>query len=338
MKKYKVLNQNIFSKGEFKIIPIRFEDRIDIMSWRNEQMYHLRQSSKLTQEDQYSYFQKVVNPLFSKERPKQLLFSYLKKEKLIGYGGLVHINWVERTAEVSFIMKTSLERDEFDLHWSKYLFLLKKIAFEDLKFKSIYTYAYDLRPFLYPTLEKNNFKLKVHLKDEIEIDKKKIDVFIHECINPISFLKVREVIENDSELIFNWSNDPLVRAQSFKSNTIEYKNHANWLKEKLKNNNSLLLINQFKSINIGLVRFDVEKDNCTIGILLDKKHRGKGLSSLMLIISSTYYFNRFSIPISAHIKESNIASIRSFEKAGFNFFNEITINGFNTLVYKLEKI
>ncbi|MDA9349678.1 GNAT family N-acetyltransferase, partial [Polaribacter sp.] len=128
MKKYKVLNQNIFSKGEFKIIPIRFEDRIDIMNWRNEQMYHLRQSSKLTQEDQDSYFQKVINPLFSKERPKQLLFSYLRKEKLIGYGGLVHVNWVERTAEVSFIMKTSLERDEFDLHWSTYLSMLKKIA------------------------------------------------------------------------------------------------------------------------------------------------------------------------------------------------------------------
>ena len=83
MKKYKVLNQNIFSKGEFKIIPIRFEDRIDIMNWRNEQMYHLRQSSKLTQEDQDSYFQKVINPLFSKERPKQLLFSYLKKKNLL---------------------------------------------------------------------------------------------------------------------------------------------------------------------------------------------------------------------------------------------------------------
>ena len=337
MESYKVLNKQFFESGIYSIIPIRFEDRIDIMNWRNEQMYHLRQSSKLTQEDQDSYFQKVIYPSFSKERPKQLLFSYLKKEKLIGYGGLVHINWIERTAEVSFIMNTLLERDEFDLHWSTYLFLVKKIAFEDLKLKNIYTYAYDFRPFLYPTLEKNNFKLKVHLKDEIEIDEKKIDVFIHECINPISFLKVREVIDNDSELIFNWSNDPLVRAQSFKSNTIEYKNHENWLKEKLKNNNSLLLINQFKSNNIGMVRFEVEKDKCTVGILLDEKYRGKGLSSLMLIISSAYYFNRFSIPIVAQIKESNIASIRSFEKAGYKLFNEITVNGFKTLVYKLEK-
>lgn len=29
MKKYKALNQNVFANGEFKIVPIRFEDRID---------------------------------------------------------------------------------------------------------------------------------------------------------------------------------------------------------------------------------------------------------------------------------------------------------------------
>ena len=338
MQSYKVLNKQVFKSGDFSIVPIRFEDRIDIMDWRNEQMYHLRQNTPLTEKSQEDYFNGPVARLFDQENPNQILFSYLKNDKCIGYGGLVHINWVERTAEVSFIMKTSLERDEFDLHWSSYLTMIKKIAFEELKFQSIYTYAYDLRPFLYPTLEKNNFKLKIHLKDEIEIDKKKIDVFIHECINPVSFLKVREVTENDSELIFNWSNDPLVRSQSFKSNKIEFKNHENWLKEKLINNNSLLLINQFKNNNIGLVRFEVEKDNCTVGILLDKKYRGQGLSSLMLRISSAFYFNRFLIPISAYIKESNIASIKSFEKAGYKFFNNITVNGFNTLVYKLEKI
>ena len=29
MKKYKALNQNVFLNGEFKIVIIRFEDRID---------------------------------------------------------------------------------------------------------------------------------------------------------------------------------------------------------------------------------------------------------------------------------------------------------------------
>jgi len=336
--KYKCLSQNELRKEDFKIIPIRYEDRYAIMKWRNEQMFHLRQDKLLTIENQDIYFKKNIANLFEQNKPNQILFSYLKNDKCIGYGGLVHINWIERTAEVSFIMQTSLERNEFDLHWSTYLDLLKKIAFKELKFKLLNTYAYDLRPFLYPILEKNNFKLKEHLICEVEIDGKKADVFIHECVNPILLIKIIEATDSDTKLIFNWSNDPLVRAQSFYSNAIEFENHENWFKEKLQNDNSLLLINKFGENNIGLVRFELENDKCTVGILIDEKFRGKGFSSIMLINSSIYYFNRFSTPIFAHIKESNTASIRSFEKAGYSFFNKIEVNGFNTLVYKLEKI
>jgi RimJ/RimL family protein N-acetyltransferase len=335
---YKCLSQNKFSIGEYKIIPLRFEDRLDIMKWRNEQMYHLRQDKLLTEKSQDVYYNGTVAKLFDQEKPNQILFSYLKNDKCIGYGGLVHINWIERTAEVSFIMETSLETNEFDLHWSTYLDILKKIAFKELKFKSLNTCAYDLRPFLYPILEKNNFKLKEHLISEIEIDGKKTDVFIHECINTVLLLKIREATESDAKLIFNWSNDSLVRAQSFYSNTIEFENHENWFKEKLQNDNSLLVINNFDGNNIGLVRYEIENDKCSVGILIDEKFRGKGLSSSMLINSSSYYFKKFSTPIFAYIKESNIASIRSFEKAGYSFFNKIEVNGFNTLVYKLEKI
>lgn len=336
--KYNCLNQNEFKALDYKIVPIRYEDRLDIMKWRNEQMYHLRQVKPLTEIAQENYFRRTVFGLFDQEKPNQILFSYLKNDKCIGYGGLVHINWIKRSAEVSFIMETSLERNEFDLHWSTYLYLLKKTAFEELKLKSLHTYAYDLRPYLYPTLKKNNFKLKEHLKNEIEIDGKKTDVFIHECLTPVLLIKIVEATENDIRLIFNWSNDTHVRAQSFNSNSISFEDHKNWFKENYLNDNSLLLVNKWEGNNIGLVRFEVEKNKCTIGILMDKEYRGKGFSSLMLINSCTYYFKRFSIPIYAYIKESNIASIKSFEKAGFIIFNETMVNGSNTLVYTLEKI
>ena len=103
-------------------------------------MYHLRQDKPLTQKFQDNYFNETVARLFDQDKPNQILFSYLKNDKCIGYGGLVHINWIERKAEVSFIMETSLEENEFDLHWSTYLYLLKKIAFGDLKLNSISTF------------------------------------------------------------------------------------------------------------------------------------------------------------------------------------------------------
>ena len=334
---YKCLDQNVFEYGNYKIVPLRYSDRIDIMNWRNDQMYHLRQSDVLTLDNQENYFSSVVAKLFGAEQPSQLLFSYLKNEICIGYGGLVHINWEDKKAEVSFIMETQLEKDEFEIHWTNFLKLLKKVAFSELKFNKIFTYAYNLRPHLYPALEKNQFQLKDKLIDEIEIEGKMVDVLIHECINPILLLKTRNCTKEDKELIYNWSNDKLVRSQSFNSDEITEEGHEKWFTTKLENKNSLLLINEFESKPAGLVRFEMEESNSVIGILIDSEHRGKGLSSLMLIKSSSKYFELFEKPILAYIKESNVASIRAFEKAEFKFFKNTIINEIPTLVYKLDK-
>ena len=183
MKKYKVLNKNIFSKGIFKIISIRFEDRIDIMKWRNEQMYHLRQNKPLTLEDQDYYFTNVVAKLFDQEQPNQILFTYLENDVCIGYGGLVHINWIDKNAEISFVMNTELEIESFQKHWVNYLELIEKVAFEELQFHKIFTYAFDLRPQIYIALENSGFIKDARLKDHCLFDNRYLDVVIHSKIN-----------------------------------------------------------------------------------------------------------------------------------------------------------
>tara|TARA_B110000971_G_scaffold215544_1_gene249216 strand:+ start:722 stop:964 length:243 start_codon:yes stop_codon:yes gene_type:complete len=45
---YNCLSQNEFVIEDYKLVPIRYEDRLTIMKWRNEQMYHLRQNKLLT--------------------------------------------------------------------------------------------------------------------------------------------------------------------------------------------------------------------------------------------------------------------------------------------------
>ena len=48
-KKYKcVPKEFVLQINEFKLVPIRYQDRYLIMKWRNEQLYHLRQESLLT--------------------------------------------------------------------------------------------------------------------------------------------------------------------------------------------------------------------------------------------------------------------------------------------------
>jgi RimJ/RimL family protein N-acetyltransferase len=181
--KYKCIKKQTFNKGLFFIKPIRFEDRFDIMKWRNEQMYHLRQSKLLTLKDQEGYFKNVVSQLFKEEMPNQLLFSYLKNDVCIGYGGLVHINWIDRNAEISFIMDTKLEKDQFDLHWKTYLSLISKVAFKELKLHKIFTYALDIRPHLYPILEDSGYIKEAVLEEHSFFKGDYINVVIHKKIN-----------------------------------------------------------------------------------------------------------------------------------------------------------
>lgn len=179
MKKYAVLNRQLFEFEEYKIIPIRYEDRLAIMKWRNEQIYHLRQNKVLTIEDQKNYFDTVVNVLFDQEKPTQILFSYLENEVCIGYGGLVHINWLDKNAEISFVMNTDLEKNNFQKHWAIFLNLIEQVAFGDLQLHKITTYAFDLRPHLYPVLEQAGFTKEAVLQKQCFFDGKYIDVVIH---------------------------------------------------------------------------------------------------------------------------------------------------------------
>jgi RimJ/RimL family protein N-acetyltransferase len=178
-KNYFALKNQVFSNDSFSLIPIRFEDKLKIMEWRNEQIYHLRQAKLLTEEDQNNYFENVVAKLFEQEQPNQILFSLLENGECIGYGGLVHINWTDKSAEVSFIMMTSLELIRFDEIWIEYLYLLEQIAFKDLKFSKIFTYAFDLRPRIYKVLELVGFLREMVLKDKVLFEGKYIDVIIH---------------------------------------------------------------------------------------------------------------------------------------------------------------
>ncbi len=177
--KYKVLTNKAYCHGKYSLVPIRYEDRQDIMAWRNEQMYHLRQSKPLTEADQNHYFQHVVAKLFDMDQPDQVLFSYLEDDTCIGYGGLVHINWIDKNAELSFIMNTQIEKDQFEFHWHTYLRLIEKVAFNDLPLHKIFTYAFDLRPHLYEVLEGTGYAKEATLKDHCFFEGQYRDVIIH---------------------------------------------------------------------------------------------------------------------------------------------------------------
>jgi RimJ/RimL family protein N-acetyltransferase len=181
-RKYLCLNKQIYKVPPYSLIPIRDEDKYIIMEMRNEQIYHLRQETLLIAATQEKYFATAITPLFEQHKPNQILFSFLHNNECIGYGGLVHINWVDKHAEISFIIKPSLEKEYFHICWTHFLTMLDDVAFNQLQFHKIFTYAFDIRPHVYQVLEENNYKREATLKEHCFFENKFIDVVIHSKI------------------------------------------------------------------------------------------------------------------------------------------------------------
>jgi RimJ/RimL family protein N-acetyltransferase len=321
MREYTVLHKQTFAKGAFSLVPLRAEDRFDIMTWRNEQIYHLRQAKPLTITDQDNYFENVVAKLFDQQQPNQILFSFLEHGDCIGYGGLVHINWLDKNAEVSFIMNTDLEAKNFAKNWSAYLGLIEEVAFGDLQLHKMYTYAFDLRPHLYPVLESCGFLREAELADHCYFEGEYKKVVIHAKLNGKSNAKIafRKATQADAELVFNWSNDPIVRAQSFNTEPIVWQNHVHWFEKKCSSADDMLLIVTVNDAPAGFVRFENSTEKCTIGILIAAHFRGRGLAAEIIRKATDLFFEAHHKTVYAYIKSANAPSIKSFEKAGYVF-------------------
>jgi RimJ/RimL family protein N-acetyltransferase len=184
---YKCLPQTEFTYKENKLLAIRDEDKDLIMKWRNEQINILRQKDLLTAEKQNEYFKNVVEKLFEQEAPNQLLFSFFENNKLIGYGGLVHIDWESRNAEISFMVATERNKNEevFSGDFLAFLNIIFYIAFDYLQFIKLHTTFYDTvyRIFYKKVIEEFGFIKEGKLKDHILINGQIEDVCIYSFFN-----------------------------------------------------------------------------------------------------------------------------------------------------------
>lgn len=150
-------------------------------------------------------------------------------------------------------------------------------------------------------------------------------------------LKFRKVNLQDAKLVFDWSNEPVVRQFSFNSEPLIWENHLEWFSKKIKDKNTLFLIAEVNNKPAGVVRYEINENHAVVGILIDKIFRGQKLAPEFLKQSAELYFKNYNIPIWAYIKKENKASIKSFENARYMYIKEEIIKGNVSFVYKLEK-
>lgn len=183
--RYDCLDVDAVVQGDRRLVPVRHQDLASIMHWRNAQLNVLRQKGPLTPEQQERYYQGVIVPSHAEKQPRQILLSYLQGQEVIGYGGLVHIAWGDRRAEVSFLLDPDRAKDPnvYAQDFTLYLFLIKEIAFQHLGLTRLFTETYDIRPHHISILEANGFQFEGRLNAHVWIDGQPVDSLMHGCVH-----------------------------------------------------------------------------------------------------------------------------------------------------------
>ncbi len=150
-------------------------------------------------------------------------------------------------------------------------------------------------------------------------------------------ISFRSANDKDVLLVYNWSNDELVRKNSYNSKPIKLEEHRIWFSNTIKDKNTLFFIVLVNDNPAGMVRYKINKRSSVISILVSKEYRGQKLAKEFLKKSSNEYFKNNKVPIFAYIKKENKASIKVFENAGYTYFKDENIQGSVSFVYKLEK-
>lgn len=181
---YEILDGFVGRFREYEITSVRLKDALPIMRWRNAQIDALRQSAPLGAEEQLRYFREVVMPTFAMERPPMVILAYLLEGQLIGYGGLVHLDWEAKRGEVSFLLDPARTEDKhfYGQEMGIFLTLLKRLAFHQLELNRLTTEAYGNRTWHVQAIEANGFKLEGILRQHVWKGGELVNAHFHGCL------------------------------------------------------------------------------------------------------------------------------------------------------------
>lgn len=145
-------------------------------------------------------------------------------------------------------------------------------------------------------------------------------------------MQIRQVekTSEDCSLIYNLSNDPLVRINSFNSEPIIYENHVKWFNKVINDSNILFFLVFEDDDFVGQLRFVrtcEESRECVISLSITPEYRGKhiGRDFMDLGINEMRKSWKKIEMVKAEVKCENEASNKFFTKDGFDLASSVDI-------------
>lgn len=140
---------------------------------------------------------------------------------------------------------------------------------------------------------------------------------------------LRRAGEQDCRLIWEWANDSEVRASAFNIAPIPWETHVSWFSGKLRDAASAMFVGlNADGRAFGQVRFDWDEHRVSeVDVSVDRNQRKAGLGSALICRAVEELFATAPVDcVKAHIRPGNSASIRAFEKAGFQRAGFVTVH------------
>lgn len=150
-------------------------------------------------------------------------------------------------------------------------------------------------------------------------------------------VSLRKATENDCTMVWEWFNDPVTRKMSRNTQQVSLEDHQKWFLQSLVNPDRSLWIALLDQQAIGVVRFDDLNENLSeISINISPDFRAKGLGSTIIYTATQEYVENLQKPkalILAMVRQGNMASSKSFLKAGYEEAPQHCTKGWDAFVY-----
>jgi RimJ/RimL family protein N-acetyltransferase len=132
-------------------------------------------------------------------------------------------------------------------------------------------------------------------------------------------LSIRPAAEADRALLFEWANDPEIRASSFTPDVISWETHRQWFAGVLSSSTRHLYVLQIGDCSaIGQARFDGDGSDAEISVSLAREWRGRGLGARVIRLATERAVEDHGFQtIHAYVKPDNDVSLKAFARAGY---------------------
>lgn len=173
------------------------------------------------------------------------------------------------------------------------------------------------------TLAIENFKADKNLRENIataaqeSVDSFGVQRVLIKLFPDLQEMKLRSAENDDSNKLYSWVNDSLVRKNSIHRIPITKSEHQTWFQNYLNNSSSQIYILEIKGLLLGQVRFDLIDNLFHISYSIDSKFRGLGLGKRIIEMGLKEIKTDKLSKYVAEVRDFNTASRRIFESIGF---------------------